>query len=145
MKKVYQSKVSDIDGDCARAVMASLFDKELHEVPSFYPEGSQALEMLNFFSSHGYFPSVYNRRPDQDIPTLEEVAQYDSGVDGYFFGSVMSQTFDCVHAVIVNKDLKIVHDPNPNGLCLKLGPEDVIDIWTMDNWVIGLDGKFKNL
>lgn len=145
MKKVYQSIVSDVDGDCARAVIASLFDLELHEAPPLAPDGQQALNMLKFFESRGYHPSVYNRRPDQDIPTLEEVAQYDKGVNGYFFAGVPSQTFDCVHAVVVDKNLNIVHDPNPNQLCLNLGPEHVIDIWTMDNWVIDLDGNFKNL
>jgi len=145
MKKVYQSKVSNVDGDCARAVIASLFDLELHEAPEISSKRGQALDMLNFFGEKGYHPSVYNRRPDQDIPTLEEVAKYDGGVNGYFFASVPSQTFDCTHAVVVDKDLKIVHDPNPNQLYLNVKPEEIIDIWVMDNWVIDFDGNFKNL
>lgn len=55
--------------------------------------------------------------------------EYDGGINGFFFASVPSQTFKCVtHAVIINKDLKIVHDPNPNQLALKLKPEDIICI-----------------
>lgn len=39
MKKVYQEIISDTNGDCLRATVASLFDKDLEEVPHFIEFG----------------------------------------------------------------------------------------------------------
>ena len=151
MKKVYQSKISNTDGDCCRAAIASLFSVGLDDVPPFYPDGEQGWEVLKFFNEQGYDASFYNRREDDAIhktsgtkyKTLEEVAKHDGGVNGYFYGSVKSQTFEgCTHAVIVDTDLNIVHDPNPNQLAMKLGPADVIDIVTVGDWIIDLDNNF---
>lgn len=64
--------------------------------------------------------------------------------NGYFYATVPSQTFpDVSHAVIIDTELKVVHDPNPNQLALKLRPEDVIQVDTVkDDWYINTDGKF---
>ena len=150
MKKTYQSKVCNVNGDCCRAVVASLFDKELHEVPEFKSDENQGYELMKFFDSQGYDYSYFNRRPegytlDSGVlcPTIEEVAKYDGGVNGYFYASVKSQTFEnTTHAVVVDVDLNVVHDPNPNGLALKLKPEDVKGIITVKGWHINFDGEF---
>ncbi len=150
MKKVYQENVDKGNGDCARAVIASLFDKELHEVPEFKPDHNQGFELMKFFHSQGYDFCYVNRREDEHIldsgkscPTIEEVAKFDGGINGYFYASVDSRTFeDTSHAVIVDINLNIVHDPNPNQLCLNLKPEDVKAIITVGNWHINLEGEF---
>ncbi|MEK6828925.1 MAG: hypothetical protein AABY15_02280 [Nanoarchaeota archaeon] len=150
MKKVFQSVVCQGTGDCARAAIASLFDKELHEVPKFFPDHTQAFEIVKYFESQGHKPCFFNRREDGHLlqsgkicPTIEEVAKYDGGVGGYFYASVPSQTFDgCSHAVIVDIDLNIVHDPNPNQMALNLKPKDVVDIITVGDWHINLEGEF---
>jgi len=145
VKKVYQSKVSNVHGDCARAVVASLFELRLREVPKFFPDDQQAYKLLKYFQSRGYNPSVFGRKlPGDKGPTLKEVAKFDGGVNGYFYGSVSSQTYDCMHAVVLDKNLNVVHDPNPNGMCLGMGGDYVIDIWTMDDWIIDLNGNFVN-
>jgi len=149
MKKVFQSKICKGEGDCCRAVIASLFDKELEEVPEFKPDGSQGYELMKYFNIQGYDFTYFNRRDGQELqsgvlcPTIEEVAKFDGGIDGYFYATVNSQTFsDTTHAVVVDIDLNIVHDPNPNGLALALKPNDVIGIITVGNWHINLDGEF---
>lgn len=47
-----------------------------------------------------------------------------------------------IFQTIVDIDLNIVHDPNPNQKALKLGPEDVVSVDTVkDDWHISVDGK----
>ena len=106
--------------------------------------------MLKFFRKQGYEYSYFNRREKGYLlqsgvlcPTIEEVALFDGGINGYFYASVDSQTFENgSHAVIVDTRLNIVHDPNPNGLALKLKPEDVQGIITVRDWHINFDGEF---
>lgn len=150
MKKVFQSKVCSVEGDCCRAAIASIFGKELNEVPPLYPDHHQAHEIMKYFREQGFEPTFYNRREEGDYsptgkryPSIEEVAKYDGGVGGYFYASVNSQTFEgCSHAVIVDINLNIVHDPNPNGLALKLSPKDVVEIIVVGKWHINLEGEF---
>lgn len=143
MKKILQERVNREDGDCARAVIASLFDKDISEVPQFFPDGTQAYEIVKFFKSQGFEDVTFYNRRDDRFPTIEEVAKYDGGFNGYFYASVPSQTFEGVsHAVIVDIDLNIVHDPNPNQLALKLSPKDVNLIIVTGSWHINLDGEF---
>ena len=140
MKKILQENINKGSGDCARAVIASLFDKELHEVPEFHPDGSQLWEITKYFKSQGYGVTCYNRRPG--LPSLEEVAKHDGGVNVLFYASVPSQTYENgSHAVVVDVDMNIVHDPNPNQLAMKLKPEDVVSIICVKNWIINSDGK----
>ena len=140
MNKVYQSIVDPGKGDCVRAVMASLFDMELLEVPPMPPDENQNFAKQEFLNSKGIEHWCCFHRSDEE-PTLEEVALYDGGINGYFYAAVPSQTFEGVnHAVIVDKNLNVVHDPNPNQLAMKLDPKDVIYIITADDWII-MDGK----
>ena len=47
-----------------------------------------------------------------------------------------------MHAVIIDKDLNVVHDPNPNNYGHIYKPEDILSIDVVkDNWHIGLDGN----
>jgi len=130
--------------------MASLFDKELIDMPLFNPDGSQGLEVMKYFKDNGYDYGCFSRREKGHklqsgvlCPTIEEAAKYDGGVNGYFYASVPSQTFEGItHAVVVDIELNVVHDPNPNELALKLKPEDVISIITTGGWHINFDGEF---
>lgn len=141
MKKVLQENVDKGSGDCARAAIASLFDKELNEVPEFFPDGSQLWEITKYFESQGYKAMCYNKMPG--FPTLQEAAKHDGGVNGFFYASVYSQIYDDTsHAVIVDVDMNIVHDPNPNQLAMKLSPEDVESIIAVKDWYITKEGEF---
>lgn len=144
MNKVFQTIVKQGSGDCARAAMASLFETELDEMPRFFPDQKQSWEIMKYFQSKGYDPTYYNGRYNGKVvtPPIEEIAKYDGGINGYFYASVPSQTFEGgSHAVIVDIELNIVHDPNPNQLALKLKPEDVVDIIVVGSWEIDLDGN----
>lgn len=141
MKKIMQRNVDNGNGDCARAAVASLFDKEYDEVPELNPDGSQLWGITKFFKSQGYEITCYNRR--EGLPSLEEVALFDGGVNGFFYASVPSQTFENVsHAVVVDINLNIVHDPNPNQLAMNLKPEDVVSIICVKLRSVNSKGEF---
>ena len=114
-----------------RAVVASLFDLEIEEVPNFIalPEDSWFRTWRIFWNSNGY-SSVSTCRVKGNEENAKAIMKMDGGVNGYFFGVVDSQTFpgECTHAVVIDSNMNIVHDPNPNGLALRLRPEDVLDV-----------------
>lgn len=57
----------------------------------------------------------------------------DGGIDGYYYGVVESRTYkDVLHAVVVDSKLKVVHDPNPNQLCLGLEKENILQIYVKE-------------
>jgi len=144
MKKVYQKLVDKDHGDCMQAVVASLFELELDEVPKFIELGGDwHSAMWNFFVERGYnrICTITRHRHDED-GFLQKVAHFDGGVNGYFYASVKSKTYEGVgHAVVVDEDLNVVHDPNPSGLCLDLKPEDIEDIMVVHPMIIGKTGK----
>lgn len=142
MKKVFQRRVHQGDGDCMQAVVASLFELELDEVPDFIRIKHWFSIMHSFYHAEGFDLTLFNvQREDKDL--VKEIMHYDGGINGFFDATVKSQTFkDGTHAVVVDVDLNIVHDPNPNQLALKLKPEDVISITTVKGeWYISVDGK----
>lgn len=132
MKKVFQTRTSKENGNCAQAVIATLFGMELEEVPDFV--GSHhikpmAPEIVKFHRNKG-FKAGYIYKSDHKMgKSLLDIANNDDGVNGFFYAVVKSKTFEeSLHAVVVDKQLNIIHDPNPNGRCLELGPDDVIQL-----------------
>jgi len=144
MTKVFQTIVSKDNGNCMQAVIASLFDKPLNQVPNFIEFGDQWFsKMRGYYSIYGYEPVFSHDMTKYCGVSLKEIAKYDGGIDGYFYGSVPSQTFeDIVHAVVVDTDLNIVHDPNPNQKALNLKSDDVMNILTVGNWYLDENGNF---
>lgn len=149
MKKIYQTIVDPEKGNCMQAAIASLFEKELSEVPNFIELGEDwYLTMDKYYMDNGYehiTPFHINRgSKKKEVEFVKTVLKHDQGVNGFFYATVPSQTFkDVTHAVIVDIDLNVVHDPNPNQKALELGPEDVISVDTVkDDWYIDIDGKF---
>lgn len=145
MKKVFQSKVSEVDGDCMRAVVASLLELDLNEVPNFieYREASN-FEMMKFFFDKKYHPCFIYKH-NYTTEQLIEIANICGGVNGYFYASVPSQTYkDGGHAVVVDLNLNIVHDPNPNQKCLGLKPDDIEYILTVGDFLIPDHIKMKH-
>lgn len=147
MKKVYQEIIDKGKGDCARAAIASLFELELHEIPNFielhsdkYP---QSLHIIEFMENRGYSPSFVNRQFHETIDEFKKILYFDGGINGYFYASVPSQTFSgSSHAVIIDKDMNIVHDPNPNHKALGLNSEYIINVLTVTDFYIDTDGFF---
>lgn len=142
MKKVYQTIVDKGHGNCMQAAVASLFDLELEEVPNFIELEEGNGGVLQFMYKRGFDACYINRYRHESTEFLRKVAKFDGGVNGYLYATVPSQTFtDVHHAVIVDLDLNIIHDPNPNQLAMKLTPDDVTDFITMRDMVIGKTGK----
>lgn len=148
MKKVHQRRVEKGKGDCMQSAIASLFDLPYELVPdfiSYHKQGSgELMENANylvelFYKSKGYDYGVVSG----DTSKMIEAAKHDGGIDGYFYASVPSQTLGkgITHAVIVDSNLNIVHDPNPNEKCLNLKPKDVLSIVVVTDWYFDENGK----
>lgn len=142
MNKIYQTIVDKEMGNCMQATVASLFELELDEVPHFLlDENEGVFGMLKFFMKRGFDPCYINRG-NYDTDFMKKIARFDGGVNGCFYGVVPSQTYDEVtHAVVIDSDLNVVHDPNPNEKALELSPDNVEGFWVMNSMVIGKTGK----
>ena len=127
MKKVYQQNVNSLNGDCMRAVVASLFEERIENVPNFIEYGHEWwLVFEEYFRDKGYKQSIalynpimYSKNILEEF-SFEQLKNY-NGVDGYFYATVNSPTFNpdgdltgTTHAVVIDKNFNIVHDPNPN-------------------------------
>jgi len=137
MKKVYQRIIDPGKGDCMQAAMASLFDDEYENVPSFI-EYDNFYELWNqYLESKGYIGKGIFHNKNWNIllnPTYEcwnEHRFYQKalinhaniekveGVNSLFYCTVLSPkyfkwdniSFQC-HAVLCDKNFNIVHDPN---------------------------------
>ena len=152
MKKVDQTNVVQGEGNCMQAVVASLLELDLKKVPNFIKYANKELtwdntlnELYKFMSKRVYqLEEIDIKINDKPVSALD-ITEIDGGVNGYFLAIVPNQTYtDTQHAVVVDEDLNIVHDPNPNRLALDLTPDDIISFFSVrDNWYFGLDGKLK--
>ena len=145
MRKVYQSIIDPKIGNCMQAAVASLFDVPLEEVPNFKEYGGSWFEIFyKFFKEKGYCDIVWiNRNRHHDTELLKKIAKFDGGVNGYFYAVVKSQTFPNVkHAIIIDTDLNMVHDPNPNQLAFNITPDDILEFVSVKgDMIIGKTGK----
>jgi len=125
MKKVYQKNVSNINGDCMRAAVASLFNEDIENVPNFIECGTEWWDVFEkYFESKGYTEVIYLYNPIMWPRTvaehsLERLSEF-KGVEGFFYATVCSPKYNqngdlsgITHAVLVDKNFNIVHDPNP--------------------------------
>lgn len=135
MKKVYQTIISSVNGNCMEATVASILEKNIEDIPDLHM-GSSFYEYM-FKMGYTHRDTLYNRNfsrichPTSDcfkeerfaehlMLTKQNLSKY-KGIDGYFFGTVFSPKFftwgefpDNCHAVVVNEHGNIVHDPNHN-------------------------------
>ena len=145
MIRVYQTIVDREHGNCMQAAIASLFNKSLNEVPNFKEFGCDWWkEIMKFVREQGYefdgtlynynqYRIINKRIGVQTAKGLRNRFQKlknMKGVDGYFYASVYSPKYynpddnpPSTHAVIVDRDLNIVHDVNPNYVNIKSYPE----------------------
>jgi len=149
MKKVFQTIVDKDHGNCEQAVIASLLELSLEEVPNFIEidRTNQKFDetKIGWLHKRGFHACPINKSR-HGVEELIKIAKFDGGYNGYLYASVPSQTFEDVnHAVIVDTDLNIVHDPNPNQRALNLSPEDVVSIIVLKDMVIGKTGKLYTM
>lgn len=144
MIKVYQKIIDADKGDCLSACTASLFELPLEEVPNFfYPYGEEIEDyekrfwqrFIRFIKTKldiPYFMSWANPNAPEYVSakTNNFDCKFDSlkeqeGIGGLFLASVYSPKYwkkGQTHAVIIDKDFNIVHDPNPNYKDIKYYP-----------------------
>lgn len=142
MKKVDQTIVCHKKGNCQQAAIASLLELEIDEVPNFNLDQENFWEILwDFMRDQGY-DDISWEHPNDKTPSLIDRLKFDGGWDGCFPATVTSQTFEGgFHAVLIDSDLNVVHDPNPNKLALKCKPEDIVNVIVKGGWYIQ-DGEF---
>lgn len=126
MKRVYQQVVELDKSDCMRAAVASLLGEELENVPNFIEYGFKWGQVFDeYIRERGYKEKEFLYNPimygSDVLPdySLDRIGEFD-GVGGYFYASVSSPKYNpsgeldgITHAVIIDKDFNIVHDPNP--------------------------------
>lgn len=138
-----------------QAAIASLIDLPLDSVPNFKDSGPHwHRDMYKFLWESGYEYKGAIRNP-KDFGSwgkddLDKVAERSPGLGGYYFAVVYSPSFvdfnvfntngwPITHAVIVDADCNIVHDPNPNNKDrvvypghLKLGHNGVLEVFMIE-------------
>ena len=82
MKKVFQTRISKNNGNCAQAVVASLFDLELDDVPDFVSKHSirpMNVEIVKFHNERGFKAGYINKHNNLGIrnKSLLEIAKSD--------------------------------------------------------------------
>ena len=135
MIPVYQTIFSSTNGNCLAAVWASLLGKKIDEVPNFVEEENCFDSLQWYLKPFGFTYQRYlinGNRQDLDENRKKEYQYFkellpDYGhINEYYEATVFSPGYfeeekfnrdsnysPVCHAVIVNKDFKIIHDPNP--------------------------------
>ena len=135
MIPVFQTISDSENGNCLQAVIASLFDMPLDEVPHFisfkdkwFSEFRKFITSKNYKYNNGLVNKKYTilSFPTDDcfkkskwhrscLITPKCLYKH-AGINGYFWASVLSPKYfkwdsRTTHAVIIDRDLNIVHDP----------------------------------
>lgn len=136
INKVYQRRVNNITGDCMQCAIATLFNKTYEEVPNFIELENWFDALHKFATTEGYEYRGMLHNPINKEGVVERyfIGTLDrwEGVNGLFYASVYSPKFfrpeqintgeAVTHAVIIDKNYNIVHDPNPEYKDLKEYP-----------------------
>jgi hypothetical protein len=132
MQKVFQTVYGTEKGNCLTAVWASLLKLNIEEVPHFVVYDDYFGELCSFLLGHGLEYERYIVNPNRKDVSIDgydvlrnPLPDYGS-INGFFDATVYSPGhFDkdrfvndreytpICHAVICDKNLNIVHDPNP--------------------------------
>ncbi len=122
MKPVFQTISNAVNGNCLAAIVASLLEQSIEEVPNFVEAKDWFVVMQEYMFKFGYEYDQYlmnHNRPElsADAKTKydgfpEQLPEYGS-INGFFDAVVYSKNFPGEHhAVICDKDFNIVHDPS---------------------------------
>jgi hypothetical protein len=164
MIKVYQQFVDNKKGDCMQAVIASLFEKTMDEVPKFIETDSWFESLYNYINENGYkycgmlhnkyYSQLWQTKADcfkepkyhrRSIMSPKRLYR-EKGVNGLFYAGILSPKYfswgareDVTHAVVIDRDYNIVHDPNPEYQNLYMYPlanllryNGVIDVYLIN-------------
>jgi len=119
MTPVDQTITDKNRGDCQRAAVASLLDLEIEQVPHFrlFHERDRHRIFCNFLYACGYewegsgYPHTH--RTPRNYPTIKGyvIATVPSK---HYFGEKSDEGRPITHAVIIDSDGVVVHDPHPD-------------------------------
>ena len=114
MKPVDQTIIDKNTGNCHQAIIASIFELELSQVPHFrlFPDEVWFRVYYYFLYAMGFEYSG-EKRDLNKRPLLPE-----DSLNGFFDAAVQSETFGegFFHAIVLDLEGTVVHDPNPNKL-----------------------------
>lgn len=120
-------------GDCLRAAVASLCGLPYEQVPHFLQHVSW-WEFLRHWARERGFDFVCQYPRGGSIRWALAGGDIPDGCTGLFIGLGPSARFEGMrHAVLVDEDLVLVHDPHPARLGLG-GPVDEVLIATAPYW-----------
>lgn len=125
----FNSGTDPLPGNCWQAVIASLLDLPLEQVPHFMAHGERCYQVEDeFLARHGYRnertlynPRALGRKGEDYFYSIKKL----KGVKGFFKARVYSPRY-CppevmcdpgrvlpMHLVIIDQAFRIVHDPHP--------------------------------
>jgi hypothetical protein len=119
---VYQTVIDKWRGNCLQAAMASMFHLELEQVPHFilYEDWFKVFWHWLHALDHEYIGSGYQEHI-ADAPLVNDA----------LYCSVKSKLFPGgTHAVLINREGIVIHDPNPKKLFLG---ENVVESGAFDS------------
>lgn len=116
MKPVNQTIVHKRRGNCMQAAVASIYELPLEKVVNFIEHGYKWHDVwLDFHKKLGYTWWFYSVWPEDERRDLEAVLKDTLLINDSIYAVVKSRTFEgASHAVVINANGIIIHDPNPN-------------------------------
>ncbi len=115
MKKVFQTRYGKNKGNCFQAVLASLFELELEEVPDFcneYPKGDEWYEPFVAWLRERGYSSLPVEADDLERPNYKDCFLLVGGLNK-----------DGVNHCVIYKNNRVAH--NPNKKCSGIKPETI--------------------
>lgn len=157
MRRVFQTIIDSNKGNCMQATIASLLDLILDEVPHFITHKNWGEIYIDFLEKKGFEEVAILYNPNRGIFThgapnatlpefqINRLKEYD-GVNGLFYASIYSPKYYSnevsegqrkTHAVLIDKDYNVVHDPNPYNKGIAYPEADVLKYnGVLQVWII---------
>jgi len=139
MKPVYQTVVDKDIGNCMQAAVASLLELRLDEVPNFIDyvceedTSKWLLKFMDFMEAKGYEVEGTRELAPNKEETYADLRE-EFLIQGCIYASVKSRSFARgFHAVLINSEGIVVHDPNPSKahLGVDVVKSEELYYWTM--------------
>jgi len=111
MKPVQQTIVNNINGDCLRACIASIFEKDINDVPNFMDADDWESAYHKYLASLGYYYLTF----DIKVMRKDHSNCVPHGYHLIIGVSPRSPEDDPYNHCVVGYNGKIVHDPVPEG------------------------------
>lgn len=116
MKKVNQKEIHKGTGDCMRASIASVLEIDLQAVPHLTRTAKDKWFQVLYYFMISYEYKYCGMWHPWNKKRRRPLKQH--SINGYYLGIVNSRSYpkdkNITHMVVIDQNLKVVHDPNPN-------------------------------